>query len=176
MATDGLGGIFILMMVSVSAIAIAMVMAWFLPSKHKLITVAFALLVPLAMRCALWTGSYIPDGQWGESPSYITERRAETIAKAIQGYFQDHGSYPLSLNDLFPQNLVYIPRPIMIPGQTWCYEGGKDYYRFGYVYRQYFSTPASVKIHAASGEPLNPYWPCEDDAARYPPPPGYYNP
>jgi len=174
--TDGLGGIFLWMIVSVAAIAFAIVMAWFLPAKHRLIMLIFAILVPLSMQSALWIGSHYPDGQWGESPSHITGRRAERIAHAIQGYYDDHGSYPQSLNDLFPWNLVYIPRPIMIPGLTWCYESGQDYYRFGYVYRQYFSTPGTVKIHAASGEPPDPYWSCDDDAAKYPPPPGYYNP
>jgi len=131
---------------------------------------------PLTMWCALWIGSHSPDGKWGESPSYITERRAEKIAHAIQQYYADHGSYPHSVDDLFPQNLVYIPRPIMIPGQTWCYEGGKGYYRFGYLYRQYFSTPASVKIHTTFGELPSSYWPCDDEATKYPPPPEYYNP
>ena len=175
-ATDGLGGIFLWMIVSIAAIVIAVVMAWFLPGKHRLIMLIFAVLVPLSMQSALWLGSHSPNGQWGESPSYITERRAERIAHAIQGYYEDHGSYPQFLSDLFPWNLIYTPRPIMILGLTWCYEGGRDFYRFGYVYRQYFSTPASVKIHASSGEPPDPYWPCDDDAAKYPPPPGYYNP
>jgi hypothetical protein len=175
-ATDGLGGIFLWMVISVAAVAIAMVMAWFLPGERKLITLIFVIVVPLSMRYTLWMGSHIPNGKWGESPTYITERRAERVAQAIQGYYADHGSYPQSLNDLFPRNMIYIPKPVMIPGLTWCYESGQDFYRFGYVYRQYFSTPASVVIHAASGTPPDPYWPCDDEAAKYPPPPGYYNP
>ncbi len=175
-ATDGLGGVFFWMSASVSAIAIAMVMAWHLPGMRKLITLVFAVIVPLSMRYGMWAGSHAPDGQWGESPSYITERRAERIANAIQRYYEDYGSYPQALNDLFPRNLVYIHGPIMIPRQTWCYEGGQDFYRLGYVYRQYFSAPASVRIHASAGEPPDPYWPCDDEAAKYPPPPGYYNP
>jgi hypothetical protein len=175
-ATDGLGGIFLWMTSSVAAVAIAMVMAWFVPRERKLITLFFAIIVPLSMRYALWMGSHIPDGQWGESPTYITELRAERVAQAIQNYYEDRGSYPQSLNDLFPRNMIHIPRPMMIPGLTWCYESGQDFYRFGYVYRQYFSTPASVVIYAASGTPPDPYWSCDDEAAKYPPPPGYYNP
>ncbi len=126
-ATDGLGGIFLWMIVSVSAVASALVMAWQLPTTRQPITLVFAIVLSLSMWCAHWIGSHSPGGQWGESPSYITERRAERIAHAIQGYYADQGRFPNSLNDLFPQNLVYVPRPIMIPGQTWCYEGGEDF-------------------------------------------------
>jgi hypothetical protein len=166
-ATDGLGGVFHLMLTSIVTIAVAMIMAWFLPGKRKLVALAFALIVPLSMQYPDRIGRSIPDGDWGKSPAYITERRADTITRAIEGYYKDHGEYPQSLKDLFPWNLVYVPRPIMIPGETWCYEGGQDFYRLGYVYRQFFSTPTSVRIHASAGTPPNSYWPCEDQAAKY---------
>jgi hypothetical protein len=175
-ATDGLAGIFLWLLISVLGIAAAMVMAWFLPNKRKLLALAFALIVPILMRCAFWIGTYGPDGKWGMSPAFVTERRAEMIDRAIQRYYEQRGGYPRVLNDLVPRNLVYIPQPIMIPGQTWCYEGGHDYYRLGYVYRQYFSTPASVRVYAAIGEPPVLDWACEDEAAKYPGPPGYYDP
>lgn len=175
-ATDGLGGPFLWTLVTISSMTAAMIMAWLLPGTRKLIALAFAVLVPLSMQYPHWIGTYGPDGEWGMSPAYITERRAETITNAIEGYYKDHDEYPISLKVLFPQNLIHIPRPIMIPGQTWCYEGGPDYYRLGYVYRRCFSTPASVRIHASSGEPPNSYWPCEDEAARYPGPSGYSGP
>ena len=175
-ATDGLGGIFLWLWVSVSGIASAMVMARFLPNRQKRLALAFALIVPISMRYAFRIGTHGPDGQWGMSPTFVTERRAETIGRAIQRYYDQHGRYPQALNDLVPRNLVYIPKPIMIPGQTWCYEGGAEYYRLGYVYRQYFSTPASVRIHVADGNPPDLDWACEDEAAKYPAPPGYYGP
>jgi hypothetical protein len=98
------------------------------------------------------------------------------VGRAIKKYYGQHGLYPQSLNDLVPQNLVYVPKPIMIPGQTWCYEGGPDYYRQGFVYRQYFSTPAYVRIQSVGGIPPDPDWACVDEAAKYPAPPGYYDP
>jgi hypothetical protein len=175
-ATDRLGGIFLWFLVSISGIATAMVMARFLPGKRKLFALAFALIVSVAMRYAFNLGTYGPEGKWGTSPTYVTECRAETVGRAIQAYYSQHGDYPQVLDDLVPRNLVYIPNPIMIPGQTWCYQGGADYYRLGYVYRQFFSTPASVRIHVAVGNPPNTDWACEDEAAKYPPPPGYYDP
>jgi hypothetical protein len=153
-----------------------MVMAWNLTDKRKLLGLGFALLVPIAMRSAFWLGMYGPDGQWGMSPTFVTERRAEIVGQGIQRYYGLHGEYPQVLNDLVPQNLLYLPQPIMIPGQTWCYEGGPNYYRLGYVYREYFSTPASVRIHTAIGIPPDPDWACEHEAAKYPAPPGYYDP
>ena len=174
--TDGLGGIFLWFLVSVSGIASAMVMARFLPKKRRLLALAFALIVLISMRYAFWIGTYGPDGQWGMSPAFVTERRAETVGRAIQRYYDQYGEYPRVLSDLVPRNLVYIPKPIMIPGQTWCYEGGAEYYQLGYVYRQYFSSPASVRIHVADGNPPDPDWACEDEAAMYPAPPGYYDP
>ena len=175
-ATDGIGGIFLWFQVSISGIAAAMVMAQFLPNKRKYLAIAFALIVPISMRFAFWIGTYGPDGQWGMSPVFVTERRAEMVGRAIQRYYDQHGGYPRVLNELVPRNLVYLPQPIMIPGQTWCYEGGDEYYRLGYVYRQYFFAPASVRIQVAVGEPPDLGWACEDEAAKYPAPPGYYDP
>ena len=166
-ATDGLGSPILLMLVSTTSIASAMLMAWLLPERRKLVAVGFALLVPLAMQYPNWMGTFGPDGKWGNSSTHITEQRAETIASAIQGYYEDEGKYPASLKALFPGHMLYIPRPVMIPGQTWCYEGGQDYFRFGYVYRQFFSSPASVRIHALAGKPPNPDWPCDDEASKY---------
>jgi len=167
-ATDGLGAPLLEMLVAITSIAAAMIMFWFLPGWRRLATLAFAVLVPLSLQYPNWAGTWGPDGEWGMSPAIVTEQRADKIANAIQRHYEDYGEYPASLKELFPRNLIYIPRPIMIPGQTWCYEGGKNYYRLGYVHRQYFSSPASVRIHISSGEPPYEYWPCEDEAVKYP--------
>jgi hypothetical protein len=106
----------------------------------------------------------------------VTEQRAEAVNRAIQRYHKQNGDYPRMLTDLTPRYLVYIPNPLIIPGQTWCYEGGHDYYRLGYVYRQSFSSPTSVRVHAAVGKPPVSAWECEDEAAKYPAPPGYHGP
>ena len=169
-ATDGLGAPILLMLISTTSIASATLMAWLLPERRKLAALGFALLMPLSMQYPNSIGAYGPNGKWGTSPAYITEQRADLIASAIQEFYEDNGEYPASLKDLFPRNLIYIFRPVIIPEQTWCYEGGQDYYRFGYVYRQHFSSSASVRIHAFAGEPPNPGWPCDNEAKKYPGP------
>jgi MFS family permease len=175
-ATDGLGGIFFWGLTSVVGIASAIQLAWSLPGKRKLAALAFAVVVPVSMMVAHRIGTYGPHGQWGMLPTMVTEQRAEAVNRAIQRYHKQNGDYPRALTDLTPRYLVYIPNPLIIPGQTWCYEGGHNYYRLGYVYRQFFSSPASVRVHAAVGEPPVSDWGCEEEAAKYPAPPGYYGP
>ena len=175
-ATDGLGAIALWLLVSASAVAAAMVLAWFLRGKWKLVTLVLAVILPLSMWGARRFGGVFPDGEWGTSPTFVTEQRAERIDKAIQRYHRRTGDYPRALADLVPRDLLYLPNPLIIPGQTWCYEGGEDYYRLGYVYRRYFSTPASVRVHAEVGQPPNLEWPCDDEAAKHPGPPGYHDP
>jgi len=175
-ATDGLGVPFLEMLIGTASLSAAMIMVWFLRGWRKLAGLAFSLFVPLSMLYPSWFGAYGPNGEWGVLPANITEQRAETITIAIQGYYETEEEYPSYLKNLFPRNLVYIPRPIMIPRQTWCYEGGKNYYRFGYVHREFFSSSASVRIHSSAGEPPVEYWSCEREAAKYLGLGGYPNP
>jgi hypothetical protein len=176
-ATDGVGGPSSLFLLSIPGIAAAMILAQSLPGMRRVIAWAFAVIVPLSILRAQDVGSYGPAGQWGMMPTVVTERRAETVNGAIQRYYARNGEYPQVLNDLTPWYLVYIPTPLMVPGQTWCYEGGPDYYRLGYVYRQSFFSPATVRIHAVVGEPPAAGWTCQDEAVKYPAsPPGYTGP
>jgi hypothetical protein len=175
-ATDGLRSVFYWGLTSIMGIAAAIQLAWSLPGKRKLAALAFAVVVPVSMKGAHTIGTYGPYGQWGTLPTVVTEQRAEVVNRAIQRYHKQNGDYPRTLTDLTPRYLVYIPNPLIIPGQTWCYEGECNYYRLGYVYRQPFSSPAFVRVHAAVGKPPVSAWGCEDEAAKYPAPPGYYGP
>lgn len=175
-ATDGLRSIFLWLLISITGIAAAMQLGWALPGKRKLAALAFAVVVPVFMMGAERMGTFGPYGEWGRMPAAVTEQRAEVVNRAIQQYYERNGYYPDALTHLTPRYLVYIPHPLIIPGQTWCYEGGDSHYRLGYVYRQYFSSAASVRMHAAVGEPPVSDWGCEEEAAKYPAPPGYYGP
>lgn len=152
-ATDGLRGLSLLLVVGLTAIAATLILLRTLPGRWKLSAIAFVMLVFFIMEGAHRLGTYDPDGKWGKLPTLMTEQRAETIDLALQRYHARNGRYPDSLNDLTPQYLLYLPAPFIIPGQTWCYQGGPDYYRIGYLYREYFSSPTSVRIHATAGEP-----------------------
>lgn len=175
-ATDGLRSIFLWLLISIAGIAAAMQLGWALPGKRKVAALAFAVVVPVSMMGAERIGTWGPYGEWGKMPIAVTEQRAEVVNRAIQRYYERNGYYPDALTNLTPRYLVYVPNPLIIPGQTWCYEGGDNYYRLGYVYRQSFSSPASVRVHSAVGEPPVAAWGCEDEAAKYPAPPGYHGP
>ena len=172
-ATDGLGWVFLWLTTGIIGIGSAMLMAWSIPRKKIWAAILFALTVPSVLIAAQNIGTYDKDHTWGITPVITPERRADRIEKAIQNYYQKNNEYPQKLSDLTPRYILYLPNPYIIPGQNWCYEGGIDHYRFGYVYRQYFSTPASVRIHSSSGETFDVNWRCQDEADKYSAPLGF---
>jgi len=144
------------------ATAAAMLLAWAVTGWCRLAALGFALLVTL-------TASYAVAQGWRMSPPWLTEARAEKIDRAIQGYYERQGHYPSRLANLVPFYLWRIPQPMIFRDQTWCYEGGNDYYRLGYVHQPGFGWPPdsiSIQIHAAEGEPPEPSWPCDDELER----------
>ena len=171
-ATDGLGGIFMLQLSCVFGVAAAIHQSWKLPPKRSSLLFGFALLILVMVLGANSFGTFGFDGEWANVPHARTERRAEKINQAILRFYQERGQYPQALTDLTPVYLLYLPTPFIIPHQDWCYQAGSDYYRLGYVYRDYFSTPASVKVFAAAGQPPDPFWACDAEAAKYPSPLG----
>jgi len=162
-AMDGLGWIFLWITTSTIGIGSAMLMAWSMPRKHIWAAILFALTVPIVLVGAFNLANYDENHKWGTKPTIMTEQRADKIENAIQRYYKVNNEYPQTLNDLTPKYLLYIPNPYIIPGQDWCYEGGTNYYLFGYVYREFFSSPASVRIRssASTGEASNANWDCQ---------------
>jgi hypothetical protein len=124
------------------------------------VALAFAAVIVISMGYAHRLGNYGPDDEWGKLPSIMTERRAEAIHRALLRYHEHNGSYPDALPELTPRYMLYLPTPFMIPGQAWCYEGGGEHFQFGYVYREFFSSPASARTYAAAGEPVDTVWKC----------------
>ncbi|GJM41799.1 MAG: hypothetical protein DHS20C20_20810 [Ardenticatenaceae bacterium] len=103
----------------------------------------------------------------------LTETRAEQVSDAIENYYGRYGRYPQNLNQLTPRYILSLSEPIIIYGQTWCYEGADDYFRLGYVSREHWSNPRlSGHLHKIAGDPpaLQPL--CQDEVAamqaRYP--------
>jgi hypothetical protein len=148
--------------VFIVATAAAMLLAWAARGRRRLGALGFALLVTL-------TASYAAALGWRMSPTGLTEVRAEKIERAIQRYYERNGQYPPELAVLTPFYLWRIPQPMIFRDQTWCYEGGDDYYRLGYVHQPTFGVPPayiSIRIHAAVGEPPESSWPCDDELER----------
>jgi len=171
-ATDGLGAVFMLELALVIGVAAATHQSWNLARQWEPFIFGFAALLLVIIMGASSFGTFGLDGAWGNVPRLRTARRAERINLAILQYRQEQGHYPQELAELTPRYLLYLPTPFIIPHQDWCYQGGRDFYRLGYVYRDYFSSPASVKVFASAGKLPGPAWPCEAEAARYPAPPG----
>jgi hypothetical protein len=172
-ATDGLGWIFLWLTASTIGIGSAMLMTWSMQRKQLWVAILFALIVPSMLLEARNIGTYDQNHTWGTTPIITTERRADKIDKAIQRYYERNNEYPQSLSDLVPLYILYIPNPFIIPGQDWCYQGRSNYYRFGYVYRKVFSTPAFVRIHSSVGEWSNASWGCQGEADSIPVPYGF---
>ena len=138
------------------ATAAAMLLAWAVTGWRRLAALGFVLLVTL-------TVSYASNLGWRLSPTFSTEARAEKIERAIHRYYERQGHYPSRLANLMPFYLWRIPQPMIFRDQTWCYEGGDDYYRLGYVHQPGFGWhDISIRIHDAVGEPPEPSWPCID--------------
>jgi hypothetical protein len=148
--------------VFIVATAAAMLLAWAIRGWRRLAALGFALLVIL-------TASYASALGWRMSPTGLTEVRAEKIERAIQRYDERNGQYPPELAVLTPFYLWRIPQPMIFRDQTWCYEGGDDYYRLGYVHQPTFGVPPeyiSIRIHSAVGEPPESSWPCDDELEK----------
>lgn len=84
----------------------------------------------------------------------LTEERAERITQAIETYYIREGRYPQNLRQLTPLYILPLPGPVIIYGQDWCYQGGKDYYRLGYLDREHWSSPILFgRVYSAQGHP-----------------------
>ena len=85
--------------------------------------------------------------------------------------------YPKELGELVPKQLLWIPEPVILRGEGWCYQGDRNYYRLGAFFREYFSTPLSLHIYASAGNLPDEGWACEqrlaEMKARYDPPSFY---
>ena len=145
-----------------AAIAVGMLMAWGLSGWRRLGSLVFVLVVTLT--------AYFADQQgWRLTPTSVTEARAEKIERAIQRYYEHQGTYPASLSELAPSYLLLISQPMIYRDQTWCYEGGADYYRLGYVHQPAYGVPdeyITIRIPASAGRPPNPGWSCDQVLER----------
>jgi hypothetical protein len=161
---DGLG--YIWLFVPVLAVLFAGVMLVFtLRGVTKLAAFMYLLLIP-----AMFTvSSYALRIDFRQ----LTEARAEDVNRAIENYHARTDRYPQALSQLSPRYLSLIPEPVIIFGQDWCYDGGEDYYRLGYVDREHWSAPHIIgQVYKSGGDVPDLPRVCEAEAAvlmkRYP--------
>jgi hypothetical protein len=153
--SDGLGGVMFAMWASLAAIAAGMVMGINAPKWYRSAGLVFSALVPVLMFGAFRYG-------WDVSYHAITEGRASRIQHAIESYYEENERYPKELGELIPNHLLWIPEPVILRGEDWCYQGDRDYYRLGTFKREFFSTPLSLHIYASAGGVPETGWSCEE--------------
>lgn len=160
-AEDGLSAVGIFVTGFFTSIACGLLLGWRLRRWGPLLGVVFPMAITMLLSASISAGMRIDN-------IAVTEARATQINRAIQRYYQSHENYPPALSHLVPGYLLRIREPVIIRGHGWCYEGGPDYYRLGYVFRPIFSAPAStyrINLYAV-GEPPHPHWPCEAELER----------
>jgi hypothetical protein len=115
-----------------------------LPGKAKFASFAYLLLIPLLIVAVTFAGSV--------DFRQLTQARAEQVRQAIEAYNAWEGHYPENIQQLFPQYAVSLPGPTIIYGQDWCYQGGNDHYRLGYLDREHWSSPILFgRVYSAVG-------------------------
>ena len=135
-----------------------MVMTVVLPGSRRFAGLLFLLIVPLMLYQSFEVG-------WSVSYQEMTEKRAAHIAQALDHFRAREGHYPESLDALTPRDLLFIQRPVILAGENWCYQGGGDYYLLSAFYREYFSSPVSLRVYESAGEPPAGPLVCEDRLA-----------
>jgi len=117
-----------------------------LPGRTKLAGLLYSLLIPALMVAVSARAQRVDFCQ-------LTEERAGRVSQAIESYYAREGRYPQNLRQLTPWYSLSLPGPVIIYGQGWCYDGGNDYYRLGYVYREHWSDPRLIgRIYKTKGE------------------------
>ena len=175
--SDGLFGSFLMGLSAVVAVGVGMVMILTLRGQNRLMGLLFTLVVPIVIYQSFEAG-------WRVSYHDMTEKRAANIAQALDRFQKREGYYPNSLEGLIPRDLLFLQQPVILAGETWCYEGGTEYYRLSAFYREFFSAPVSLHVYASAGKlPTSPsacderlpemkkkyYSPMEDPNALQPP-------
>jgi hypothetical protein len=144
---------------SIAAIVAGLMMTLTLRGKSRLVGLLYLLLVP-----SLLLRTY--DAGMNISHHSLTEERAEKIAQALEQFHAREGHFPESLGALTPRDLLYIPQPIILLGETWCYRGAQNYYQLAAIYREYWSMPLSLRTYASKGTPPAETWSCEERLAE----------
>ncbi len=162
---DGLGYIW-LFLPFLAVLFSAVLLSLALPEKLKPAGLLFLLLIPLLLVTVSAVAQRVDFRR-------LTEERAGRVSQAIERYYERNGRYPQDLQQLTPRYLLSLPGPVIIYGETWCYDRGDGYYRLGYVDRDHWSDPRLIgRIYKTAGELPDLQRMCEREFAsiqqRYP--------
>jgi MFS family permease len=142
--TDPLGYLWLFFPIVVAVLSGVLLFA-VLTGRLKAAGLGYAVLVPVALM-VVSTSAQLVDLHM------LTKARAEQVAQAIERYHARVGRYPQNLGQLHPGFVPPLPGPVIIFGQDWCYDGGENYYRLGYLDRQHWSDPRLIgRIHKTAG-------------------------
>jgi len=166
--SDSMIGIVLSWFCSLVSIGAGMLMAFTLSGRQRIASLIFLIVVPVLLFQGFNLG-------WQISNLEITAGRATRIQRAVERFYEREERYPETLDELTPRDLLWIPGPVILQGEGWCYQGGTHYYRLGAFYRDFFSSPLSVKVYAQAGMPPEMGWECSarlaEMKARYDWPP-----
>lgn len=130
--------------------------------KRAPLAVVYLVLMPVLLLVSYFAA-------WTFDPHAITEKQAGRIQEAIEEYSLMANVYPEELGSISPNYLFFIPPPLTARGTAWCYQGGKDYYRLGYVTYQHTSSggegggQAEVVTHGSEGVLPEDAWNCDQE-------------
>jgi hypothetical protein len=156
---DGLGGIWMVITSSLGAIAAGGFLIERYRGRLRFMGIVFLLLVPSLNLGAFALGIRYPYLQ-------DTAQRAKTIQHAVERYYNRIGGYPTAQEDLVPRDLMWVPRQLILRGEDWCYQGGRDFYRLGVFWRLTFSSMLSIEEYARAGSPPDQGWVCQENLVR----------
>lgn len=132
-----------------------------LPGKAKLAAGGYLLAVPLLVIGAALLA-------WQVDFRELTDARAGRVSRAIETYHQRNGRYPHTLAELTPWTTFSVSEPVILFGQDWCYDSGRDYFRLGYVDRAHWSDPRLTgHIHASAGDTSTLPRLCEEEVNAF---------
>jgi len=106
---------------------------------------------------------------WSLNAFDLTRSRASHVEQALVRYHQEQGIYPSKLDDLTPRYLLFVPPPLVVRRVGWCYQGGEDFYRLGYVSGDftYMNAYFKVEVFSQAGEPPQEGWSCDAIAQKF---------
>jgi hypothetical protein len=148
-------GFFIAPFGIVAGLVAGLLMSLALRGKYSIAGLVYMFLIPTLLIRAYDAGMSI-------SHHALTEQYAERIAQSLEQFHAREGYYPETLDVLTPRDLLYIPQPVLLLGEKWCYRGGRDFYQLAAIYREYWSLPLSLRTYASAGEPPAESWECEE--------------